>query len=92
MFTTAIKARKLPVIVEVVKFTGTVENIVFLKEWSKDQVFISSKSPDKLYVETIEGQVHTYIGSYIVKGVKGEVWPIREDIFEETYEVIKEKI
>jgi hypothetical protein len=86
------KAIKKPIVVEVVQFTGEPENILFLEEWSKGNVFISNKDPGKLYVETIEGQVYTYIGSYIVKGVAGEVWPIRKDIFEETYEILKEKV
>lgn len=90
--TTVHKARKKPVVVEAVQFTGEPENILFLEEWSKGNVFISKKDPSKLYVETIEGQVFTYIGSYIVKGVAGEVWPIRKDIFEETYEILKEDV
>jgi hypothetical protein len=87
-----LKAMKKPVVVEAVQFTGEPENILFLEEWSKGNVFISWKDHSKLYVETIEGQVHTYVGSYVVKGVAGEVWPIRKDIFEETYEIIKEQL
>lgn len=86
-----LKARKKPLIVEVVQFTGGPENIYFLEEWSNKQVFVSARYPDVLYVETIEGQVFTSVGSYIVKGAAGEVWPIRKDIFEETYEIMKDE-
>ena len=90
--TTVLKAIKKPVIVEAVQFTGDVANVQFLEEWSKGNVFLSTKDPSKLYVETIEGQVYTYVGSYVVKGVAGEVWPIRKDIFEDTYEIVKEQL
>lgn len=88
--TTVLKARKKPIVVEVVQFTGDLDNYDFLRQWSNDQVFLSMRDNCKLYVETIEGQVHTYVGSYIVKGVQGEVWPIQKDIFEETYEIVEE--
>lgn len=84
-----IKAVKKPLVVEVVQFTGNTVNVDFLKKWSNDKVFLSTRDTSKIYVETIEGQVHTYVGSYIVKGPAGEIWPIRKDIFEETYEVLE---
>lgn len=90
--TTVFKAMKKPVVVEAVQFTGDLDNYDFLKEWSDGRVFISVDDGIKLYVETLEGKVHTQVGSYIVKGSAGEVWPIRKDIFETTYEVIKEQV
>ena len=43
---------------------------------------------DMWTIETIEGAVYTEPGNYLVRGAKGEYWPIRADIFEETYDVI----
>ena len=42
------------------------------------------------YVHTLEGRMMCLPGSYIVKGPRGEVWPVKKEIFEETYERIEE--
>ena len=41
------------------------------------------------FVKTLEGEMQFEIGDYIIKGVRGEFYPIKRDIFEETYEVLK---
>lgn len=41
-------------------------------------------------VDTLEGSMWAPHGSYIIKGVKGELYPCREDIFNETYSMIEE--
>jgi hypothetical protein len=41
-----------------------------------------------LYIKTLEGNLRCDNGSYIIKGVRGEFYPIRGDIFEETYDII----
>jgi hypothetical protein len=38
------------------------------------------------YIHTLEGTKTCSKGYWIARGVKGELWPIRKDIFEETYE------
>lgn len=43
-----------------------------------------------LIVETLEGRMYAPWGSYIIKGVDGELYPVREDIFEKTYKEYKE--
>ena len=39
-------------------------------------------------IETLEGIHHASVGDYIICGVKGEEYPIKPDIFKETYELI----
>lgn len=41
----------------------------------------------ELYVKTLEGVHHASVGDYIIKGVKGEMYPCKPDIFEATYEM-----
>lgn len=44
-----------------------------------------------LYINTLEGAMYApYGGCYIIKGVNGELYPCRTEIFEKTYEVYKE--
>lgn len=42
-----------------------------------------------LYIKTLEGAMLAPVGSYIIKGVNGEFYPCREDIFKKTYEEVR---
>lgn len=42
-----------------------------------------------LCIKTLEGNMYAPWGYYIIRGVKGELYPCRADIFEETYEEYK---
>lgn len=39
-------------------------------------------------VETLEGTMRASVGDYIIKGVNGEFYPCKPDIFEKTYEKV----
>lgn len=41
--------------------------------------------PERLSIETLEGTMHATAGDWIIKGVKGEFYPCKPDIFEDTY-------
>lgn len=40
-------------------------------------------------IETLEGVMLAKNGDYLIRGVKGEIYPCKRDIFEESYEVVK---
>lgn len=42
-----------------------------------------------IYIETLEGQMQASVGDYIVKGVQGEHYPCKPDIFAKTYELVE---
>ncbi len=46
--------------------------------------------PSKLSIETLEGNMVANVGDWIVKGIKGEFYPVKPDIFAESYELVKE--
>lgn len=55
------------------------------------QVFEEENNhPMKPYIQTLEGKLTFDEDAYIVTGIKGERWAVRKDIFEETYDLIKE--
>ncbi|WP_194747624.1 hypothetical protein [Staphylococcus chromogenes] len=84
-----IKARKIPVEVECVQFTD-IESAEYIEEWSGAQVrYCASKYQKILVVKTLEGQMNATINDYIVKGVNGEFYPVKPDVFHKTYEVLK---
>lgn len=39
-------------------------------------------------IRTLEGDMHAKYGDYIIRGVQGEFYPCRYDIFEQTYEEV----
>jgi hypothetical protein len=52
-----------------------------------------ANTPDlmlSLKIETLEGSMRVNKGDYIIKGVKGEFYPCKPDIFKLTYETIEE--
>ena len=60
-------------------------------EWfkaKKKPVEVSVRGPvaKKEVIHTLEGDMTASPGDYVIRGVKGEMYPIKPDIFEETYE------
>lgn len=81
------KYRKKSVEVEVMRFTDTNKDRVF--NWvtcNKSAEFINDKPV--LRIQTLEGIMTAHLGDYIIKGVKGEFYPCKPDIFEQTYEKV----
>lgn len=42
-------------------------------------------------IQTLEGTMHANAGDWIITGVEGERWPVKEEIFKKTYRIISEK-
>lgn len=83
------KARKKPIEVEVMLFTDNTKDIVF--NWimcNKSADFNEYKQPI-LKIQTLEGIMTAQLGDYIIKGINGEYYPCKPDIFEKTYEIIE---
>lgn len=84
------KFRKKPVVIEAVKFEDTIESLKQLAGLYDlgEPVRVSYQNPDKpvVLIKTLEGVMTAQIGDYIIKGVKGELYPCKPDIFEATYE------
>jgi hypothetical protein len=80
--------RKRPVVVEAIQFTGTnIEEIAELLGWEWD----GEGSSDRIIVETLEGDMTANVGTWIVRGVLGEAYPVQEHIFKQTYEPVVEE-
>lgn len=79
------KFRKRPVVIEAVKWDGF--NFEEIRRFVGINCGLrgSYKNPD-LVIYTLEGDHHASVGDYIIKGVQGEFYPCKPDIFEETYE------
>ena len=76
--------KKKPVVVSAVKWDGT--NLQEILSFTNNKAMMKSNT---LIIPTLEGTMAADVGSYIIKGVKGEYYPCRGDIFEDTYEEVK---
>jgi hypothetical protein len=77
------KFRKRPVVIDAIQWTGA--NAHEVRELS-DKVTIGYDGD--LFIQTLEGRMHATKGDWIIKGVQGEFYPCKPDIFEKTYEAI----
>lgn len=77
--------RKKPVVIEAVQLSE--ENAAELQEFmgSAGKAF---SNPAYARIDTLEGVMHASLGDYIIKGVQGECYPCKPEIFEATYEVV----
>lgn len=84
--------RKKPVVIEAMQFTGT--NGAEIEKWTGGEAIVSGpSSPDfkeHLNIATLEGGMEASPGDWVIKGVKGEFYPCKPDIFEATYEPVPE--
>ena len=89
----SLKAKKKPVIVEYVQWTGenVSEIMSFCGSAAHDiyQINLANMPVEySLIIKTLEGNMRAEPGDYIIKGVHGEFYPCKPDIFKETYEII----
>jgi hypothetical protein len=79
------KYRKKPVVIEAIKWDGN--NYLQMDDFigSNNNLYTKNK---KLNIITLEGTMTANIGDYIIKGVEGEFYPCKPDIFHKTYEEV----
>ena len=101
-----VKYRKLPVVIEAMRFTGTAAETHAVYSWVEDNTLgsfeplsvIEGKTPcpasgvsidprdGRMMIATLEGFHHVDLGDYVIRGIAGEFYPCKSDIFEATYE------
>lgn len=82
---------KKPVIIEAMVFRDNVDYLAELSEFMDNkEVRVSYvESEPKLLIETLEGTMSASEGDYIIKGISGEFYPCKPEIFHKTYEEVK---
>lgn len=83
------KVRRKPVEVEAVQWTGSMAPVIELVGHDLP-TFGPNGQSGSLRITTLEGDHECQLGDWIIKGVHGEFYPCKPDIFEKTYEVIGE--
>ena len=79
------KFRKKPIIIEAIQWLG--DNFEELEEFGSERDIISN-SNGTLTITTLEGNHTAQKKDWIIRGVKGEVYPCKPDIFNQTYEEV----
>lgn len=85
------RAQKKPVIIDYEVFEDTTDCLMDLQDnLGIDPLRVSYRNSEQpvLMIETLEGTMIANVGDYIIKGVHGEFYPCKPDIFKETYDLI----
>lgn len=87
--------RKRPVEVEAFQYDGDMifsNGTPYVPEWAiqaLDAGTMYYTGPGELYIRTLEGEMHVSLGDFIIRGVKGEFYPCKPDVFAQTYEPVR---
>lgn len=84
------KYRKKPVVIEAIQYRGY-NSLPLVKKLMRNEFekVLFKPISEKLIIPTLEGDHEVSVGDYIIKGIKGEFYPCKPDIFEATYEKVE---
>lgn len=78
--------RKKPVVIEALKWDGTLESVASFVDGAGNVAIMYDTG--ELRIATLEGVMTPQVGDWIIRGIKGELYPCKPDIFEQTYELV----
>lgn len=91
------KYRNKPMVIEAVEFMGFDGVAPFcerpswlVEKFGKEILFFDK--PNTLTIKTLKGDYIASVGDYIIKGVNGEIYPCKSDIFYNTYEIVDSEV
>lgn len=90
------KYRKKPVVIDAFRWTGgpdQTEDPEWIVEAIKDgKVTVTNYVSTQMHIETLEGVMTAKLGDYVIRGISGEIYPCKPDIFEKTYELADDEV
>lgn len=93
--------RKLPVVIEAMRWNGTPEGATPIINWvlARDGTARYHEDrpgdtnvlirPEHIAVDTLEGTMRANAGDWVIRGVQGEFYPCRDDVFRQSYEPVE---
>ncbi|WP_018527494.1 hypothetical protein [Alkalispirochaeta alkalica] len=97
------KFRKKPVVIEAMQllssdasilqclqFMGQRVNVETQADHDRFATYCDAVKEEGLKIETLEGTMTATVGDWIIKGVSGEFYPCKPDIFDKTYEPVED--
>lgn len=79
--------RKKPVEVEAVQYDG--ENVNRVIGWIIENGGEVRYAPGGLFIRTLEGEMRAFDGDFVIRGVAGEFYPCKPDIFASSYDRVE---
>ena len=76
--------RKKPVVIEAIRFANGEQDSSFADDVVAGRVRYTEEGT--MLIQTLEGTMEAQSGDWVIRGVKGELYPCKPDIFEATYE------
>ena len=84
------KFRKKPVVIDAEEFKDTAEAMNNIRNMGVRPIRVANSNGQVvLHIDTLEGIMEAKIGDWIIKGINGEFYPCKPDIFEKTYERVE---
>lgn len=95
------KYRKKPIIIEAFQYDGDLmgsDGKYYVPDWAVDAykigiLYYSSEDgynpPCALFIKTLEGNMLVSVGDYVIRGIKGELYPCKPDVFQKTYDKVE---
>lgn len=80
--------RKKPLVVEALQWTGfNLDEVMGFCPVirAETELLVSDRFPE-LFIRTLEGEMHVSLNDFIIKGVRGEFYACKSDVFWETYD------
>lgn len=90
--------RKKPVVIEAIRYEGTLQSARAISKWANEDVpdeggllfdyEVAGTNVLNPSCVTLEGEMRVSDGDWVIRGVQGEIYPCKPDIFEATYEEV----
>jgi hypothetical protein len=79
--------RKRPVTIEAMQLTDAT-SVLDIEEWINSPAVGYQTNPPTFWIDTLEGRMEARQGDWIIKGVNGEFYPCKDEIFIKTYQEV----
>lgn len=80
--------KKKPVVIEAVEFTNANKDVAFNFVQGNGYADFDAEGNPVLKIQTLEGMMTASLGDWIIKGVSGEYYPCKPEIFTKTYDFV----
>lgn len=80
------KYRKKPIVIDAVLWEGSVKAEQAIRKLAEGAGSVFFYQNQTIGIDTLEGTMLASLGDWIIRGIKGEIYPCKPDIFEATYE------
>ena len=82
------KSRKKSIVIEAIQFLGTQASFTKVRKETKGALYADYQEHPRAFIDTLEGKMGVSKMDWIIKGVEGEFYPCKPEIFKKTYDEV----